>query len=336
MPLLINTLIPIPPEETLHELSDFLDAADQRQSAAIGRVTAARDAVLRLRRVILAAACSGRLTADWRRLHPDVESLEHVLTEAEGSRRKREVASQGVELRLPELPATYVVSTIGACAEVIEYGTSRPCSADPNTGMPVLRMGNIQDGALDLGSLKYCAPDAEIRRLTLRDGDLLFNRTNSPELVGKAAVFHDPAPMSFASYIIRVRFNAAIADPDYVSYWINSAWGREWARLAKTDGVSQSNINGSKLSLMPIPLAPVAEQRVTVERASRMLTRIDELEDQIDAVSSQLSRISRAILDKAFRGELGSTANSQPAATRLSEHRPVVPRLPRESQRLSR
>lgn len=80
--------------------------------------------------------------------------------------------------------------------------------------------------------LKYCGIDSEIERLLLRDGDLLFNRTNSPELVGKSAVYHGDSPMSFASYLIRIRFDTEIAHPDFANYWLNSAWGREWARLS--------------------------------------------------------------------------------------------------------
>jgi type I restriction enzyme S subunit len=167
-------------------------------------------------------------------------------------------------------------------------------------------MGNIQDGRLDLSDLKYCVPDSEIDRLLLSDGDVLFNRTNSPELVGKSAVYHGSPPMSFASYLIRVRLAKDLAEPDYVNYWINSAWGREWASLAKTDGVSQSNINGTKLSMMPLPLPPIEEQREIVRRASRMLTVADELLARIDAGSGAIERARLSVLAKVFRGELAT------------------------------
>lgn len=92
--------------------------------------------------------------------------------------------------------------------------------------MPVLRMGNIQDGQLELSDLKFVPINDEIERLTLRRGDLLFNRTNSPELVGKSPVFDSEEDMTFASYLIRVKSDNEVADPQFVAYWLNSAWGR--------------------------------------------------------------------------------------------------------------
>jgi len=110
--------------------------------------------------------------------------------------------------------------------------------------------------------------------------------------------------MSFASYLIRARFDPDVALPDFVNYWINSAWGRLWARQVKTDGVSQSNINGTKLSLMPLPLPPIKEQRVIVERASQMLLKADRLAESIERAMKRVERSSQAVLAKAFRGEL--------------------------------
>jgi type I restriction enzyme, S subunit len=161
-----------------------------------------------------------------------------------------------------------------------------------------------------ISDLKYCRKDLEIERLSLTDGDLLFNRTNSPELVGKSAVFHEGSPMSFASYLIRVRFDQAVVLPDFVNYWLNSAWGRAWAQLAKTDGVSQSNINGSKLALLPLPLPPLKEQEVIVERASQMLELGDSLLVRADGTEAVLRRGSRSVLAKALRGEPVGAANA--------------------------
>lgn len=210
---------------------------------------------------------------------------------------------------MTELPESYIVASVGDAAHILEYGTSQRSDTSAEIGIPILRMGNIQDGRLDVRDLKYCVPDAEIERLILEDGDLLFNRTNSPELVGKSAVFHETMAMSFASYLIRVRFIPDVALPDFVNYWINSAWGRVWARQVKTDGVSQSNINGSKLALVPLPLPPIEEQKVIVERASLMLKAADQLLESIEKATRCVNRSSQATLAKAFRGELITTQN---------------------------
>jgi type I restriction enzyme S subunit len=301
----IPVVLPLPQQQ--EGLIRAIETFEEKRVDVSAHLTAARRALERLRQALLADACSGRLTADWRLANAEESSLEHALIGREAGRSKRRRTNEGpIDMAIPELPASYVLSSLGAAAETIEYGTSKRCDAEPESGVAVLRMGNIQDGRLDLSDLKYCVPDSEIDRLLLSDGDVLFNRTNSPELVGKSAVYHGSPPMSFASYLIRVRLAKDLAEPDYVNYWINSAWGREWASLAKTDGVSQSNINGTKLSMMPLPLPPIEEQREIVRRASRMLTVADELLARIDAGSGAIERARLSVLAKVFRGELAT------------------------------
>lgn len=123
-------------------------------------------------------------------------------------------------------------------------------------------------------------------------------------LVGKSAVFHGDSVASFASYLIRVRFAPEVADPDYVNLWLESAWGRARAHPAKTDRVSQSNINSSKLALMPLPLPPIQEQAAIVRRATETLMVADRLHDRAVKVSNTLDTAMQAVLAKAFRGEL--------------------------------
>jgi type I restriction enzyme S subunit len=229
--------LPLPPLAEQQRITECLDKIDARRVASADHLHAARVIAGRLRSAVLAAACAGRLTADWRDSNPDVPSVEAALSNVmQKSRRKP--AAPVVDLALPDLPESYLVSTIGAASDRLEYGTSR--RADSAGEVPVLRMGNIQAGRLDIRELKYLSADAETVALTLEDGDILFNRTNSPELVGKSAVFHEAEPMTFASYLIRVRLAREVADPDFANYWLNSSWGHHWAQRVKTDGVSQS------------------------------------------------------------------------------------------------
>ena len=145
-------------------------------------------------------------------------------------------------------------------------------------------MGNIQAGRLDLADLKYVDPaEADVAAYTLERGDLLFNRTNSPELVGKAAVFDAELPAVFASYLIRLTCDPRLADSRYVAFWINSPWGRQWARAVRTDCVSQSNINAAQLLALPVPLPPLAEQRRIVARVEALFARADAAEARVAA-----------------------------------------------------
>jgi type I restriction enzyme S subunit len=287
-------------------LAAILDKAEKKRSISSEHLAVARKSVEQLRQAILMAACSGRLTADWRAEHPEVPDSREALAGLASTRPRRARDELPLDLALPDLPPSYFVATIGDVATAIDYGTNQRCDAQADAGVPVLRMGNIQDGELDLSDLRYCAIDAEIERLLLANGDLLFNRTNSPELVGKTAVFHGSQPTSFASYLIRVRFAPELVHPEFVNYWLNSAWGRLWAYRAKTDGVSQSNINSSKLALMAVPLPPVAEQLVIVERTSATLTAADHLLHLIEDASRASDRTFRAVLAQAFNGRLTS------------------------------
>jgi type I restriction enzyme S subunit len=290
--------VPVPPRSIQDEILRLVTASLGLGASSQAHLSTARGSLERFRRAVLAAACSGRLTADWRIDHPD----SFVRPSQVSGTRHRKPAAPAPELELPDLPHAYALTTIGAVAQLLEYGTSKKADGDLSS-VPVLRMGNVQDGRLDLAVLKYCTSDHEIERLMLHEGDLLFNRTNSPELVGKSAVFHETTPMTFASYLIRVRFQSGVADPDFVNYWMNSAWGRMWARHVKTDGVSQSNINGSKLAAMPLPLPPFEEQRLIVRRVEAVLDRAGRLTNGINAASLRVERIWNAVLAKALRGE---------------------------------
>ena len=127
---------------------------------------------------------------------------------------------------LRELPEGWVWMTVEQLSEFVRYGSSAKTSEDID-GVPVLRMGNIQGGELDLDQLKYLPRDHdEFPELLLKKGDLLFNRTNSAELVGKCAVYEGvPEVCSYASYLIGVRFPPG-CDSRFIAMFINSVLGR--------------------------------------------------------------------------------------------------------------
>jgi type I restriction enzyme S subunit len=205
---------------------------------------------------------------------------------------------------LPPLPGGWTWATIEQLSTRVQYGSSAKADED-STGVPVLRMGNIQDGKFDFDKLKYL-PKAhdEFPELLLARGDLLFNRTNSAELVGKTAVFKDtPHPCSFASYLIRVRFGSGCV-PDFVSYFINSVFGRAWIADVVSQQVGQANVNGTKLQALAIPLPPLAEQTRIVAEVERRLSVVEELESLVTANLQRATRLRQSILQKAFTGEL--------------------------------
>ena len=139
----------------------------------------------------------------------------------------------------------------------------------------------------------------QIEKHQLRDGDVLFNRTNSPELVGKTAVYHDEQPAIAAGYLIVVRCGLRIT-PDLLAHFLNSPAGRAYCWSVKSDGVSQSNINSRKLSAFQFGLPPLTEQAQLVERLDHIAARIEFVRERLTRVKDDLATLRRQILRTAF------------------------------------
>ena len=118
---------------------------------------------------------------------------------------------------LPQLPESWVWEKLGWMTCGVEYGTAAKSSKSGT--VPVLRMGNIQKGRFDWSDLVYTSDDNEISEYLLQDGDILFNRTNSPELVGKTAILRGARRAIFAGYLIRVNQICIVVESQYLTYF---------------------------------------------------------------------------------------------------------------------
>lgn len=134
--------------------------------------------------------------------------------------------------------------TIGEICSSLKYGTSKKSSDDGE--VVVLRMGNLQNGEIDWSNLAYTSDEEDIKKYLLKSGDVLFNRTNSPELVGKTSIYRGEMPAIYAGYLIKLDYEKNIVVGDYLNYYLNSSKAKEYYMQVKTDGVSQSNINAKK------------------------------------------------------------------------------------------
>ena len=200
------------------------------------------------------------------------------------------------------------VISFGEGVEDFRYGTS---SKSGSEGLPALRIPNVISGRLDLNEIKLVpVTPAEEMRLQLRDGDLLFVRTNgNPEYVGRCAAFftqevrsfcYDPNRYIYASYLIRSRLNVERLHPIYVCGFMQSTLGRKALRERSKTSAGQFNINIDGLGSIPIPYPPMALQ---VEFA-----KLSEQATEAHAVRlkhlSELDALFASVQDRAFRNEL--------------------------------
>ena len=157
-------------------------------------------------------------------------------------------------------PMGWEVKTIGEIASDVKYGTS--AKASDSGKYKYLRMNNLTyDGYLDLSDLKFIdVSEDELEKYVVRKGDVLFNRTNSTELVGKTAFFDFDEDMIIAGYIIRVRLNEAVS-PVFFTRFMNMEFMKKQLRSMAKGAVNQANINAQEMKSIRICLPPIELQK---------------------------------------------------------------------------
>lgn len=136
-------------------------------------------------------------------------------------------------------------------------------------------MGNIQGGKLVLDKLVYTSDQNEIAKYPLEHNDLLFNRTNSKDLVGKVAIYKGEIPAIYAGYLVRL--TPILVDADYLNYVMQSQYYWIYCQNVRSDAIGQSNINAEKLKKFRIPLPPLSEQKRIVNKISCVMERFHSL-----------------------------------------------------------
>ena len=273
-----------------------------------------RDDVYALRRPVPPLAEQRAIAAVLDGIDEAIERTEEVIAATERLRDAllHELLTRGLPGRHSEWADVPGLGTVPACWDVVRlgdvlssttYGTNVPLDGSGST--PILRMNNLQGGKIDLSEVRRAElPDRE-RGLNLVSGDILFNRTNSLDLVGKVAVVRDdlPQPISFASYLVRLRVRESQADGFWLASLLGSPSCRARIRRLATPAVSQANINPTSLRTLTIPLPPLKEQQPiaaaldgvdgTIERAREERARLHSLQaSAADALLTGRVRIS--------------------------------------------
>jgi type I restriction enzyme S subunit len=282
----------------------------ERVEALLGRVNAARErldkvpAILkRFRQSVLAAACSGRLTEDWRERQGGLPSANDLL-----GRSSTEGLAADLDDNLPDLPESWAWGRIHEIAEVRGGIQKQPIREPKRNSFPYLRVANVLRGKLDLTEmLRMELFDGELEKYRLQRDDLLIVEGNgSLSEIGRSAIWTGEIENCVhQNHIIRVRPRECLSR--YLNAFWNSPLGIERISAVAVTTSGLYSLSTKKVAYMPVPLAPLDEQREIVRRVGALLRLADAIEQRIHLGAVRTNKLTQAILAKAFRGELVPT-----------------------------
>ena len=223
--------IPLPPLDEQKRIVAVIESLFEKLDAAKSIVQKILDGYELRRAAILHKAFTGELTKKWRKYF---------------------------SITLDD----WQQKTLGDVCKKFVYGTSK--KSKPVGKIIVIRMGNLQGGEIDWKNLAYSDDEEDIEKYKLSAGDVLFNRTNSAELVGKTSIYRGEYPAIYAGYLIKLDYEKNFLDGEYLNFILNSPEAKIYCDSVKSNAVNQSNINAKKISGFEIPLPPLDEQKEIV------------------------------------------------------------------------
>lgn len=207
------------------------------------------------------------------------------------------VKSRFVEMfgTYPNNPMKWETGRIRDIVEDVRYGSSRP--AVEGGKYPYLRMNNITyGGELDLTDTKHIdVPESELEKCTVRRGDVLFNRTNSKELVGKTCVYNRDEMMVLAGFVIRVRVTERVL-PEFLSAFLNTDFSKQMLLGMCKAAIGQANINAQELQDIGLYLPPVELQYQFV----RFKAEVDKSKLAVKQSLEKLETLKKTLMQQYF------------------------------------
>jgi len=222
---------------------------------------------------------------------PPLDVQKEIVAEIEGYQKVIDGARAVLDNYHPYIPVhpDWPMVTLGELCEQVQYGLSVPLKQD-GVGFKTFRMNELVDGkCVDRGDMKRAdIPAEEFEKYRLTHGDILFNRTNSIEHVGRTAIFDLEGEYCFASYLIRLVVAKHKADPFFVNVFMNSDSFQQGIKQFASRAIGQSNINAKNLAAYSVPLPPLAKQRVIV-------AEIEAEQALVNANSELIARFEKKI-----------------------------------------
>jgi type I restriction enzyme S subunit len=284
-----STPIAVPPEdETQRLIADLIDLAEQSQASAARHLAAASRAITRFRQAVLVVACSGQLTSDWRLAHGPFDGDEDL---------PPEWTRQEVEALAADVPRAIQSGPFGSNLKHSEFRRD---------GKLVLGIDNVLDGHFSLGSEHRISAVKfeELKKYEARPLDVLITVMAT---VGRVCVVpEDIEPAIITKHVYRITVDQSRVDPYFLMHALRGhPQVREQIQL-QTRGQTRPGINGQIVKGLVLAVPPLAEQHEIVRRVHVLLNIADRLLERIAVTSRRVDRSSRAVLARAFRGELVS------------------------------
>jgi type I restriction enzyme S subunit len=318
--------VPIPPLNEQDRIVAKVEELFTKLDAGVKSLETVKAQLKRYRRSVLKSAFEGKLTEEWRLTHrnelePAAKQLEFIREGWSNSTAGEYKEPPPVDTaNLLELPQGWVWTRVGNIVESMKNGIYKPRRFyDPN-GVACLRMYNIEDGSIVWKNIKRMnLSSGEVQEYGLRPGDILVNRVNSRELVGKAAPIPENMEIAvFESKNIRLRLYRDYAEPRFVSSWFR-IFRRQYFNWHAQQVVGMASINQDQVAAMPIPLAPRPEQQKIVDEIEHRFSIVDEVEETAVNNLKQAEKLRQSILKRAFAGRLVSQDPTDEPASALLE-----------------
>ena len=281
--------IPVPPRSEQQRIVDRIESLFAKLDEAKQKAQDALDSFETRKAAILHKAFTGELTAQWRKEHGvGMESWEtHKLVE---------------------------------CFEIVSGIQKTPARSPKDNPVPYLAVANVYRDKIDLSDIRYfeVTPE-ELEKLKLQDKDILIVEGNgSGNEIGRCAMWHNELPLCIhQNHIIRMRNKTADVLPEYVLYYLNSQAGKSVMQERAKTTAGLFNLSAGKVKTIPLPFASLDEEIEIVRILDDLLVKEQQAKEAAEGVLEQINLIKKAILARAFRGELGTNDPSEESTVEL-------------------
>ncbi len=330
---LLETEIPLPPLNEQKRIVAKIEELRSHTQAARNAIAHIPKLLEQFRQSVLAAAFRGDLTAEWRSENPDVEPAEILLQRIRKERRdqlsKTSKPSKYQEPTLPDLetlvdlPSNWRWTTLDELMISLRNGLSKP-PLEKSPGIPILRISAVRAREVNIEDIRFyqMEPGENIDSYLLEPGDLLFTRYNGSRMFvgvcGLVRKFKDK--LVYPDKLIRVKLvNSNLCLPQFLEFACNVGYSRHHIEDRIKTSAGQHGVSGSDVKSTPIPLPPTLEQVEIIGIIEKQLNVIDRIEQQYQFTKTELDRLDRSILAKAFKGKLVPQDPTDEAAIVLLE-----------------